>query len=99
MFLCCSAPGADCADGECGEDATAEEERRALAAAQAELAYAQDALRRLLERRRGVDRHIAALHGYNEMKDLGQMLLGKLAEMEGGITREMYPRFGLDLAD
>ena len=46
-----------------------------------------------------MDRHIVALHGYNEIKDVGQMLMGKLAEMEGGITREMYPRFGLNLED
>ena len=46
-----------------------------------------------------MDRHIVALHGYNEMKDACQMLMGKLAELEGGITREMYPRFHLDLED
>ncbi|XP_019643523.1 PREDICTED: DNA repair protein SWI5 homolog [Branchiostoma belcheri] len=39
------------------------------------------------------------LHRYNEMKDVGQMLLGRLATLEGVTMREMYQRFGLDLED
>ena len=41
--------------------------------------------------------HIDALHEYNEIKDVGQMLLGKIAEVEGTTTTALYERFGLDL--
>ena len=41
--------------------------------------------------------HIDALHEYNEIKDVGQMLLGKIAELEGTTTTALYKRFGLDL--
>ena len=41
--------------------------------------------------------HIDALHEYNEMKDVGQMLLGKIAEIEGTTTTALYDRFGLNL--
>ncbi|XP_066466962.1 DNA repair protein SWI5 homolog [Tiliqua scincoides] len=46
-----------------------------------------------------LDAHIALLHEYNEMKDTGQMLLGKLAVIRGVTTKELYPEFGLDLSD
>ena len=41
--------------------------------------------------------HIDALHEYNEIKDTGQLLLGKLAELEGTTTTSLYERFGLEL--
>lgn len=41
--------------------------------------------------------HIDALHEYNEVKDVGQLLLGKIAELEGTTTTSLYERFGLDL--
>ena len=41
--------------------------------------------------------HIDALHEYNEIKDVGQMLLGKIAELEGTTTTALYERFGLNL--
>lgn len=41
--------------------------------------------------------HIDALHEYNEMKDTGQLLLGKIAELEGTTTTSLYERFGLEL--
>ena len=43
--------------------------------------------------------HINSLHEYNEMKDIGQLLLGKLAEVRGTTTTAMYETFGLDLDD
>lgn len=46
-----------------------------------------------------LDAHIALLHEYNEMKDAGQMLLGKLAEIREITTKELYPEFGLELSD
>ncbi|KAH6570260.1 hypothetical protein BASA50_011288 [Batrachochytrium salamandrivorans] len=46
-----------------------------------------------------IQAHIKRLHDYNEIKDVGQMLLGKCAEREQTTTREMYVRFGLDFED
>ena len=42
---------------------------------------------------------IKLLHEYNEIKDIGQMLIGKYAEMQGTTTSKMYEQFGLDLLD
>uniref|UniRef100_A0A8C0WT41 DNA repair protein SWI5 homolog n=1 Tax=Castor canadensis TaxID=51338 RepID=A0A8C0WT41_CASCN len=36
---------------------------------------------------------------YNDIKDVGQMLLGKLAVIRGVTTKELYPEFDLDLND
>jgi uncharacterized protein YejL (UPF0352 family) len=44
-----------------------------------------------------LSRHITLLHEYNEVKDVGQMLLGKYAEMQGTTTSKMYEQFGLEL--
>lgn len=46
-----------------------------------------------------LDLHVKALHEYNEIKDVGQVLLGKLAESLGMTTSDMYERFSLDLED
>ncbi|EPQ17172.1 DNA repair protein SWI5 like protein [Myotis brandtii] len=43
--------------------------------------------------------HISQLHEYNDIKDAGQMLLGKLAVIRGVATKELYPEFGLDMSD
>ena len=43
--------------------------------------------------------HIDRLHEYNEVKDMGQLLLGKLAEVEGTTTAALYEQFGLGLED
>ena len=43
--------------------------------------------------------HIDKLHEYNEMKDVGQLLLGKIAEVEGTTTAALYEKFGLELDD
>lgn len=43
--------------------------------------------------------HIALLHEYNDIKDVAQMLLGKLALTRGVTTKELYPDFDLDLSD
>eukprot|EP00742_Colponemidia_sp_Colp-10_P013415 GILJ01015151.1.p1 GENE.GILJ01015151.1~~GILJ01015151.1.p1 ORF type:complete len:167 (-),score=23.56 GILJ01015151.1:266-739(-) len=45
------------------------------------------------------DAYIQKLHEYNDLKDIGQMLMGKLAESEGLVTRDMYERFDMDLGD
>lgn len=43
--------------------------------------------------------HISLLHEYNDIKDVAQMLLGKLALTRGVTTKELYPDFGLELSD
>uniref|UniRef100_F6SMZ5 DNA repair protein SWI5 homolog n=1 Tax=Callithrix jacchus TaxID=9483 RepID=F6SMZ5_CALJA len=43
--------------------------------------------------------HITQLHEYNDIKDVGQMLMGKLAVIQGVTTKELYPEFGLDVND
>lgn len=46
-----------------------------------------------------VQMHIEKLHEYNEIKDVGQLLLGKLAEVEGTTTASLYQQFSLELDD
>ncbi|XP_031805192.1 DNA repair protein SWI5 homolog, partial [Sarcophilus harrisii] len=43
--------------------------------------------------------HISLLHEYNDIKDVGQMLMGKLARIRGVTTKELYPEFDLDMND
>ncbi|XP_028394683.1 DNA repair protein SWI5 homolog [Dendronephthya gigantea] len=43
--------------------------------------------------------HIDKLHEYNEIKDVGQVLLGKIADIEGKTTKMMYEEYGLDIED
>lgn len=42
---------------------------------------------------------IQKLHDYNEIKDLCQFLLGRLALIHETTVAELYPRFGLDRDD
>ncbi|RIA97210.1 Swi5-domain-containing protein [Glomus cerebriforme] len=56
-------------------------------------------LRGNLDVQKTLNDHYRQLHEYNEIKDVGQMLLGKCAEIEGTTTREMYKKFGLELND
>ena len=46
-----------------------------------------------------LEMHIKALHDYNEIKDIGQILLGKIAEAENTTTTSLYSRFRLELDD
>ncbi|XP_073243999.1 uncharacterized protein [Porites lutea] len=46
-----------------------------------------------------LQQHIDKLHEYNEIKDVGQLLIGKLAEIDGTTTKDMYKEFGLNLED
>ncbi|KAI9206481.1 Swi5-domain-containing protein [Polychytrium aggregatum] len=46
-----------------------------------------------------VQTRIQKLHDYNDVKDYGQMLLGKLAQIEGVTTRQMYEQYELDVDD
>uniref|UniRef100_A0A8C2YJ09 DNA repair protein SWI5 homolog n=2 Tax=Chinchilla lanigera TaxID=34839 RepID=A0A8C2YJ09_CHILA len=46
-----------------------------------------------------LEAHISQLHEYNDIKDVGQMLLGKLAVIRGVTTKELYPEFDLDVND
>ena len=42
---------------------------------------------------------VKVLHEYNEIRDTGQLLLGKLAESSGLTTKDMYSRFSLNVDD
>ena len=46
-----------------------------------------------------LQQYIDHLHEYNEIKDVGQLLLGKLAEIQGTTTAELYKQFSLNLDD
>ncbi|XP_053196386.1 DNA repair protein SWI5 homolog [Scomber japonicus] len=46
-----------------------------------------------------LEHHIDKLHEYNDIKDIGQSLLGRLAALRGTTTRDLYSHFGLDLED
>lgn len=39
------------------------------------------------------------LHRYNEAKDMAQALIGKLAQLTGKTTKDLYPDFNLSLDD
>ncbi|CAL8321243.1 unnamed protein product [Lota lota] len=46
-----------------------------------------------------LEQHIDLLHEYNDIKDIGQTLLGRIAALRGTTTRELYGHFGLELND
>ncbi|XP_072104838.1 DNA repair protein SWI5 homolog isoform X1 [Mobula birostris] len=46
-----------------------------------------------------LDQHIDQLHEYNDIKDVGQILLGKLAIVRGVTIKDLYGEFGLELDD
>ncbi|XP_071760790.1 DNA repair protein SWI5 homolog isoform X2 [Centroberyx gerrardi] len=46
-----------------------------------------------------LEQHIDLLHEYNDIKDIGQTLLGRLAALRGTTTRDLYGHFGLELDD
>lgn len=44
-------------------------------------------------------RHLERLHEYNELRDAGQALIGRLAVLRETTTKALYPEFGLHLHD
>ncbi|KAI8325311.1 Swi5-domain-containing protein [Martensiomyces pterosporus] len=45
------------------------------------------------------DEHIDRLHRYNDIKDAGQILFGKLAELKGKTVKDVYEEYSVDLGD
>ncbi|KAJ1941715.1 swi5-like zinc finger protein [Linderina pennispora] len=53
-----------------------------------------------VEKARGLtDAHIERLHRYNDIKDAGQILFGKLADVQGKLVKDMYSAYSVDLDD
>ena len=46
-----------------------------------------------------IKEHISLLHRYNEIKDIGQGLLGMIAEKRGVVLKEVGEDFGVGVTD
>lgn len=46
-----------------------------------------------------IKEHMNLLHEYNEIKDIGQILIGKIAELKGTTSKAIYSEYDLDLTD
>ncbi|KAJ2726532.1 swi5-like zinc finger protein [Coemansia sp. Benny D115] len=51
------------------------------------------------EARKITDELIDRLHRYNDIKDAGQILFGKLAELRGKTVKDIYAEYGVNLED
>jgi hypothetical protein len=61
--------------------------------------YLNDSISSVTDGEKAMKEHIQELHDYNDLKDAGQALLGRLAEIEGITTRDMYKRYNLETDD
>ncbi|TGO68857.1 hypothetical protein BOTNAR_0019g00460 [Botryotinia narcissicola] len=70
----------------------------------AEIAQKQEKIQEITEglekpAKQTVKRHIRLLHNYNDIKDVGQGLLGMIADNRGVRVGELYEEFGVGIAD
>ncbi|KAK3827091.1 MAG: DNA repair protein [Linnemannia elongata] len=81
------------------EDAKIEELKKTIADLQQQEQDIIRSLRGMGTPSEMISRHIHQLHEYNEIKDVGQVILGKCAELEGTTIKTQYENFGLDMDD
>ncbi|KAJ2159350.1 swi5-like zinc finger protein [Coemansia sp. RSA 552] len=89
------------------DDERKRELRAAIAEAKGELEEQTQARDALLDRsgltmeqaRQINDEYIERLHTYNDIKDAGQKLFGKLAELKGKTVKDIYAEYGVNLSD
>ncbi|KAL6045819.1 swi5-like zinc finger protein [Balamuthia mandrillaris] len=86
-----------------GDGRFSEEQEQALQALRDRIKELQDQVQARAEEEKMYDAeakdYMEALHQYNELKDIGQMLMGKLATLEGLLTRDLYVRYDLKWED
>ncbi|KAL6053935.1 swi5-like zinc finger protein [Balamuthia mandrillaris] len=89
--------------GDAGDGRFSEEQEEALQALRDRIKELQDQVQARAEEEKMYDAeakdYMEALHQYNELKDIGQMLMGKLATLEGLLTRDLYVRYDLKWED
>ncbi|KAG0316395.1 swi5-like zinc finger protein [Linnemannia gamsii] len=81
------------------EDAKIEELKKTIADLQRQEQDIIHSLRGVGTPSEMISRRIHQLHEYNEIKDVGQVILGKCAELEGTTIKKQYENFGLDMDD
>ncbi|KAF9927033.1 hypothetical protein FBU30_003531 [Linnemannia zychae] len=81
------------------EDAKIEELKKTIAELQRQELEIIQSIRGVGTPSEIISRRIQQLHEYNEIKDVGQVILGKCAELEGTTIKKQYENFGLDTDD
>lgn len=78
---------------------TTEEVVADITVAREKLHHLECQLERYSEKDERLQLYISKLHEYNEIKDTGIVLMGKLAEVESLTTADLYKAFGLQVED
>lgn len=81
------------------EETNLKEEIRALREREFQIDKEIDALITEGYRDDELNSHIQKLHDYNEIKDIGQMILGRIAVQKGTTTKDLYEKYSLNMDD